>query len=337
LLVIIGSKIKNKKPGVDFAKTYSPVFKPTTIRLALFLAISPCWPIRQIDIQNAFLHGWLSEDVYMTQSPRFIDPQFPHYICKLHKALYGLKQAPRAWYSRLSDHLLKLGFVNSRFDPSLFIRHTPQKTTNVLIYVDDILLTSSLPQGTTSLLHSLHTEFVIKDLGPLHFFFGMEATTTPAELILSQQHYILDFLHKSNMTDAKPVKTLMSTTHTLSLLSGDPLTDPTSYRSIVGALQYMPSPFLISHLLSTKSLNSCIDSLPSIYKLSNVFYGTSSLQSLMAYSFVAPHLPFSEPSQMPIAPAVPTTENLLLVSVFFSAPISFHGLPQKMDSRPLQY
>jgi hypothetical protein len=186
LLVIIGSKIKNKKPGVDFAETYSPVFKPTTIRLALFLAISPCWPIRQIDIQNAFLHGWLSEDVYMTQSPRFIDPQFPHYICKLHKALYGLKQAPRAWYSRLSDHLLELGFVNSRFDPSLFIRHTPQKTTNVLIYVDDILLTSSLPQGTTSLLHYLRAEFAIKDLSPLHFFLGMEATTTLAGLILSQ-------------------------------------------------------------------------------------------------------------------------------------------------------
>jgi hypothetical protein len=150
LLVIIGSKIKNKKPRVDFAETYSPVVKPTTIPLALFLAISPCWPIRQIDIKNIFLHGWLSEDVYMTQPPGFVDPQFRYYICKLRKALYSLKQAPRAWYSRLSDHLLELGFVNSHFDPSFFIRHTPQKTTNVLIYVDDIIITSSLPQGTTS-------------------------------------------------------------------------------------------------------------------------------------------------------------------------------------------
>jgi len=78
----------------------------------------------------------------MTQSPDFIHPQFPNHICKLHKALYGLKQAPHAWISRLSDPLLELGFLGSRSDPSLFISHTSQETTFVLIHVDDILITS---------------------------------------------------------------------------------------------------------------------------------------------------------------------------------------------------
>jgi hypothetical protein len=152
------------------------VIRPTTIRLVLSLAISSSWPIRQIDVQNAFLHGWLSEDVYMTQPLGFINPQFPQHICKLHKALYGLKQAPRAWFSRLNGHLLELGFVRSRFD-SLFILHTPQCSTwsYVLIYVDGILITSSQPHGTIDLLTSLRAEFTIKDLGPLHFFLGMEA------------------------------------------------------------------------------------------------------------------------------------------------------------------
>jgi hypothetical protein len=86
---------------------------------------------------------------------------------------------------------------------------------------------SSLPQGTTSLLHSFHTEFAINNLGPLHFFLSMEATTTPADLVLSQQRYIIDLLHKSNMTDTKLVKTPMSTAHALSLLSSDPFIDPT--------------------------------------------------------------------------------------------------------------
>jgi hypothetical protein len=76
----------------------------------------------------------------------------------------------------------------------LFIRCTPQETTFVLIYVDDILITSSLPQGTATLLHSLRVDFAIKDLGPLYYFLGMEATTTPDGLILSQQRYILDLL-----------------------------------------------------------------------------------------------------------------------------------------------
>jgi hypothetical protein len=67
----------------------------------------------------------------------------------------------------------------------------------------------------------------------------MEAIFTPDELILSQQHYILDLLYKRNMSDAKPVKSPMSTAHTLSLLSSDLLNDPSSYRSLVGALQYL--------------------------------------------------------------------------------------------------
>jgi hypothetical protein len=114
-----------QQPGIDFGETYSPVVKPTTIRLVLSLAISAGWPVRQIDVYNAFLHGWLSEDVYMTQPPGFIHPQFRHHVCKLHKVLYGLKQATRAWFSRLSDRLLELGFLSSHSDSSLFICRTP--------------------------------------------------------------------------------------------------------------------------------------------------------------------------------------------------------------------
>jgi hypothetical protein len=175
----------------------------------------------------------------MAQPPGFIHPQFPQHVCKLHKALYGLKQAPRAWFSRLSDRLLELGFVESRSDSYLFIFHTPQCTTYVLIYVDDILITSSQPLGTTDLLNSLRAEFAIKDLGPLHFFLGMEAIPTLDGLLLSQQCYILDLLKKSNMYEAKPIKTPMSTAHTLSLFNGDPLPDPSTYRSLVGTLQYL--------------------------------------------------------------------------------------------------
>ena len=80
--------------GLDYFETFSPVMKASTIRIVFSIAISFQWPLKQLDIQNAFMNGDLGEQVFMTQPRGFVDPQFPSYVCKLNKALYGLKQAP---------------------------------------------------------------------------------------------------------------------------------------------------------------------------------------------------------------------------------------------------
>jgi histone deacetylase 1/2 len=107
--------------GLDYEDTFSPVVKPTTVRLLLSLAVTRGWSLRQLDVQNAFLHGVLEEEVYMRQPPGFVDPSCPQHLYRLEKALYGLKQAPCAWHARLGSVLRTHGFVPSTADTSLFL------------------------------------------------------------------------------------------------------------------------------------------------------------------------------------------------------------------------
>jgi len=202
------------------------------------VAVSKGWSLRQLDVQNAFLHGVLEEEVYMSQPSGYEDEKHPTYVCKLDKALYGLKQAPRAWYARLCGKQVQLGFTPSKGDTSLFFYHKGTVTMFVLVYIDDIIVASSSLAATKALLTDLEAEFALKDLGDLHYFVGIEVKRSSDGLVMSQQRYATDVVKRTNMWNCKPIDTPISTAEKLSLTKGDSLgeADSTKYRSVVGAL-----------------------------------------------------------------------------------------------------
>jgi hypothetical protein len=155
------------------------------------------------------------------------------------KHYMALTQAPRAWFSRLSTRLIELGFHGSKADSSLFIFRSSTQVIYVLIYVDDIIITSSDICAISKLIQELSSEFALKDLGPLHYFLGVEAKRDAGGLCLSQQKYITDLLKKTNMSEAKPIGSPMSSSLVLSKFQGTTMTDSPLYRSTVGSLQYL--------------------------------------------------------------------------------------------------
>ncbi|GJW71581.1 ribonuclease H-like domain-containing protein [Tanacetum coccineum] len=222
--------------GVDVDETFSPVVKPGTIQTVLSLAASRHWPIHQLDVKNAFLHGDLSDTVYMHQPLVFQDSVHPNYVCLLQWSLNGLKKAPRAWLQWFASYITWIGFSHSRCDSSLFIYRQGTYTAYLLLlYVDDIVLTASYKSLLQQIIGSLHKEFAMTDLGSLNYFLGISVTRDSSGLFLSQKKYASEILERAHMVNCNPSRTPADTEFKLGA-DGDPVSDPTLYRSLAGSL-----------------------------------------------------------------------------------------------------
>ncbi|KAI3684721.1 hypothetical protein L6452_33946 [Arctium lappa] len=144
-----------------------------------------------------------------------------------------------AWYQRFTDFVLQYGFTQCKTDNSLFIYHHGHDVAYLLIYVDDIILTTSSDQLRQRLMTILAGEFAMKDLGPLSYFLGISVTRTGDTLFLSQHAYAKDIIHRAGMDSYKLVATPIDTQSKLANEPDSLFDDPTTYRSLAGALQYL--------------------------------------------------------------------------------------------------
>ncbi|KAI3515646.1 hypothetical protein L1887_14547 [Cichorium endivia] len=128
--------------------------------------------------------------------------------------------------------------ITSRADTSLFIFLKDSCVMYLLAYVDDLILTGNNESAIANFISHLNHEFAIKDLKELNYFLGLEISYTDNGLFLTQTKYARDILIRAELLDSKPVSTPLAP-HESFTIDGLPYSDPTLYRSLVGALQYL--------------------------------------------------------------------------------------------------
>ncbi|XP_015167013.1 uncharacterized mitochondrial protein AtMg00810-like [Solanum tuberosum] len=227
----------SKQAGVDYTETFSPVVKMTTIRTLISIVVKQGWKIYQLDVNNAFLHGDLHEEVYM-DAPQGLAVASSRLVCKLKKSLYGLKQASRQWYDKLTEALHSRGFEHSVEDYSLFYKKSANSSVYVAVYVDDIVLTGTNLVEINNLKSFLHDTFKIKDLGQLHYFLGFELLYREDGVLISQRKFTTELLKEFECLSYTAVTAPLECNLKLQAAEG-PLTDPTHYRKLVGKLNFL--------------------------------------------------------------------------------------------------
>ncbi|KAL8096063.1 hypothetical protein AgCh_037136 [Apium graveolens] len=225
--------------GVDYSDTFAPVARLDTIRLLLATAAQMNWRVHQLDVKSAFLNGVLQEEIYVEQPEGFKRKGEENKVYLLKKALYGLKQAPRAWYKRIDDHLLSLGFKKSLSEATLYVKRHYDDVVIVSLYVDDLLVTGNNAGLVTRFKQEMKKVFEMTDLGLMSFFLGMEIMQAEHEIFICQKKYAKEILNKFNFGECKAVSTPMNQKEKLCENDGGDKVDEGYYRSMIGCLMYL--------------------------------------------------------------------------------------------------
>ncbi|XP_073137802.1 uncharacterized protein [Henckelia pumila] len=218
-----------QREGIDYHETFAPVAKLTTFRCMLALGAIHDWKLHQMDVQNVFLHGDLTEEVYMRLPPG-LHRQGESLVCRLHKSLYGLKEASREWFHKFLSAITTFGFKQSQADHYLFTKVCENSFTAILLYVDDMVITGNNQEAIDNVKAFLASCFKLKDLGLLKYFLGIEIARSKMGISLNQRKYTVDILQEAGLLGAKPAKFPMEQSLKLTPTEGDLLNNPTHYR-----------------------------------------------------------------------------------------------------------
>nr|GEW56737.1 ribonuclease H-like domain-containing protein [Tanacetum cinerariifolium] len=254
---------RSQQQGIDCEETFSPVVKPATIRTVLSLAVYHEWPIHQLDVKNAFLHGHLHvvklSTTEIRQSLDFaparlvangssqqqgidVDETFSPVVklATIHTVLSLV--VSRKWPVHQLD--VKNAFLNGNLSETVYMHQPPgftdpQHPNHVCLLQRSLYGLKQAPHAwfqhfaalLQQIITSLHQEFDMTDLGALNYFLGISATRSSTGLFLSQKKYACELLERANMVNYNPSQTPIDTDSKLGP-EGVAVQDPTLYRSL---------------------------------------------------------------------------------------------------------
>nr|GEW24569.1 retrovirus-related Pol polyprotein from transposon TNT 1-94 [Tanacetum cinerariifolium] len=198
-----------KEEGIDFKESFALVARLEAIRIFLAYAAHKNMVVYQMDVKTVFLNGNLREEVYVSQSDGFVDPDNPNHMYKLKKDLYCLKQAPRVWYDMLSSFLISQDFSKGSVDPTFFIRRNG----------NDLLLMSMMDK--------------------ISMFLGLQISQSPIGIFINQSKYSLESLKKYGFESCDPVDTPMVEKSKQKEDKEGKAIDLSHYHGMIGTLLYL--------------------------------------------------------------------------------------------------
>ena len=170
--------------------------------------------MRLMDVVTSYLYGSLDANVYMKIPEGFTllktmnsKPQ-SMYSIKLQRYLYGLNQSGRMWYNRLSQYLLKEGYVNNSICPRVFIKKTENGLAIIAVYVDDLNLIGT-PKELIKTANYLKKEFEMKDLGKTSYCLGLQIEYCLNDVLIQQSSYTEKVLKCFYMDKSHPLSSPM--------------------------------------------------------------------------------------------------------------------------------
>ncbi|GKB56113.1 putative ribonuclease H-like domain-containing protein [Tanacetum coccineum] len=250
-----------------------------------------------MDVKSAFLYETIEEEVYVTQTLGFKDPDHPDKVYKVVMALYRSHQALRAWYETLANYILGNGFKKGKIDQTLFIKKQKGDILLVHVYVDDTIFGSTNKALCTGFEKLMKDKFQMTSMGEPTFYLGLQVQQKEEGIFISQDKYVVKILKKFNYTDVKSASTLVDLEKPLVKDRDADDVDVHLYRYVIRSLMYLTASrpdimFAVcvcarfqvtpktSHLLAVKRIFKYLKGKPTL----GLWYSRDSPFELVAYT-----------------------------------------------------